>query len=139
MRDFIGELLTDMYYILIDWVWGNSKFVVPETLTIDRGEAEVNSQGRGDNKLAILEYTVYICSLFLCLFKCLCKIKFVFVVFWDAFRVILGVLGCLLCLGYFWVNLRTRRKQVWILGKKKINRIQKQVPVDVDLGTCVTT
>jgi hypothetical protein len=35
------------YYILIDWVWGNSKFVVPE------------SQGRGDNKLAIPEYTVY--------------------------------------------------------------------------------
>jgi hypothetical protein len=29
------------------------------TLTIDRGEAEVNSQGRGDNKLAIPEYTVY--------------------------------------------------------------------------------
>jgi hypothetical protein len=44
--------------ILIDWVWGNSKFVVPETLTIDRDEAEVNSQGRGDNKLAIPEYTV---------------------------------------------------------------------------------
>ena len=40
-----------LYYILIDWVWGNSKFVVPETLTI--------SQGRGDNKLAIPEYTVY--------------------------------------------------------------------------------
>jgi hypothetical protein len=37
----------------------NSKFIVPETLTIDRGEAEVNSQGRGDNKLAIPEYTVY--------------------------------------------------------------------------------
>ena len=47
------------YYIIIDWVWGNSKFVAPETLTIDWGEAEVNSQGRGDNKLAILEYTVY--------------------------------------------------------------------------------
>jgi hypothetical protein len=46
-------------YIVIDWVWGNSKFVVPETLTIDRGEAEFNSQGRGDNKLAIPEYTVY--------------------------------------------------------------------------------
>ena len=30
-----------------------------ETLTIERGEAEVNSQGRGDNKLAIPEYTVY--------------------------------------------------------------------------------
>jgi hypothetical protein len=39
--------------------WGNSKCVVPETLTIDRGEAEVNSQGRGDNTLAIPEYTVY--------------------------------------------------------------------------------
>ena len=47
------------YYILIDWVWGNSWSVVPETLTIDRGEAEVNSQGRGDNKLAIPEYTAY--------------------------------------------------------------------------------
>jgi hypothetical protein len=40
------------------WVWGNSKFVVPETLTIDRGEAE-SSQDREDNKLAIPEYTVY--------------------------------------------------------------------------------
>jgi hypothetical protein len=47
------------HYILIDWVWGNSKCVVPETLTIDRGEAEVNSQGRGDNIFAIPEYTVY--------------------------------------------------------------------------------
>jgi hypothetical protein len=28
-------------------------------LTIDRGEAKVNSQGRGDNKLVIPEYTVY--------------------------------------------------------------------------------
>jgi hypothetical protein len=28
-------------------------------VTIDRGEAEVNSQGRGDNKLDIPEYTVY--------------------------------------------------------------------------------
>ena len=27
-------------------------------LTIDRGEAEVNSQGRGDKKLDIAEYTV---------------------------------------------------------------------------------
>ena len=45
-------------YILIDWVWGNSKFVVPETLTIDWGEAEVNSQGRGDNKLAMPEYSL---------------------------------------------------------------------------------
>ena len=48
-----------IYYIFIDWVWGNSKFIVPEIPTIDRGEAEVNSQGRGDNKLAIPEYTVY--------------------------------------------------------------------------------
>jgi hypothetical protein len=53
--DYRGGIL----YILIDWEWGNSKFVVPETLTIDRGEAEVNSQGRGDNNLAIPEYTVY--------------------------------------------------------------------------------
>ena len=37
----------------------NSKFIVPETLTIDRGEADVNSQDRGDKKLAIPEYTVY--------------------------------------------------------------------------------
>jgi hypothetical protein len=44
---------------LLFWVWGNSKFVVPETLPIDRGEADVNSQGRGNNKLAIPEYTVY--------------------------------------------------------------------------------
>jgi hypothetical protein len=35
-----------------------SKIVVPEMLTIDRGEAEVNSQGRGDNKLAIHEYSL---------------------------------------------------------------------------------
>ena len=28
-------------------------------LTIDRGEAEVNSQSRGDNTFAISEYTVY--------------------------------------------------------------------------------
>ena len=46
--------LCDLYYIL----WGNSKFVVPETLTIDWGEAEVNGQGRGDNKLAIPEYSL---------------------------------------------------------------------------------
>jgi hypothetical protein len=45
-------------YILIDWVWGNSKFVVPETLNIDLGFASVNSQGRGDNRLAIPEYPV---------------------------------------------------------------------------------
>jgi hypothetical protein len=35
------------------------KFVVPERLTIDRGEAEVNCQGRGDKTLDIAEYTVY--------------------------------------------------------------------------------
>jgi hypothetical protein len=29
------------------------------TWYLDLGEAEVNSQGRGDNKLAIPEYTVY--------------------------------------------------------------------------------
>jgi hypothetical protein len=34
-------------------------FIVLETLIIDRGKAEVNSQGRGDKKLAIPEYTVY--------------------------------------------------------------------------------
>jgi hypothetical protein len=36
-----------------------NKCVVPGTRSIDRGEAEVNSQGRGDNTLAIPEYTVY--------------------------------------------------------------------------------
>ena len=56
--DAIMFLDKGYYYILIDWVWGNSKFVVPETQTIDRGEAEVNSQGRGDNKLAIPEYSL---------------------------------------------------------------------------------
>jgi hypothetical protein len=44
------------YTILIDCVFGNSKFVVPSTLTIDRGEAEVNIQCLGDNKLAIPSY-----------------------------------------------------------------------------------
>jgi hypothetical protein len=56
---FVFVCAAGQYYILIDWVWGNSKFLVPETLTIDRGEAEVNSQGRGDKKLAIPEYAVY--------------------------------------------------------------------------------
>ena len=56
---FVFVSAAGQYYILIDWVWGNSKFGAPETLTIDRGEAEVNSQGRGDNKLVIPEYTVY--------------------------------------------------------------------------------
>jgi hypothetical protein len=51
--------LVNSIYLLTGYEWGNSKFVVPETLTIDRVEAEVNSQGRGDNKLAIPEYTVY--------------------------------------------------------------------------------
>ena len=37
---------------------GIASLFVPETLTIDRGEAEVNSQGRGDNKLAIPEYSL---------------------------------------------------------------------------------
>ena len=32
----------------------------------------------------------HICSLFLCLFKCLCKIQFVFMVFGGAFLVIVG-------------------------------------------------
>ena len=44
--------------ILIDCVFGNSKFVIPSTLTIDRGFASVNSQCLGDNKLAILSYPV---------------------------------------------------------------------------------
>ena len=38
---------------------GIASLLSPRHLTIDWGEAEVNSQGRGDNKLAIPEYTVY--------------------------------------------------------------------------------
>jgi hypothetical protein len=51
--------------ILIDCVFGNSKFVVPATLTIDLGFASVNSKGLGDNKLANPSYPVnkYILSL----------------------------------------------------------------------------
>ena len=44
--------------ILIDCVFGNSKFVVPSTLTIHLGFASVNSQCLGDNKLAIPSYPV---------------------------------------------------------------------------------
>ena len=44
--------------ILIDCVFGNSKFVVPSILTIDIGFASVNSQCLGDNKLAIPSYPV---------------------------------------------------------------------------------
>ena len=44
--------------ILIDCVFGNSKFVVPSTLTIDLGFASVNSQSLGDNKLSIPSYPV---------------------------------------------------------------------------------
>ena len=44
--------------ILIDCVFGNSKFVVPSTLTIDLGFASFNSQSLGDNKLAIPSYPV---------------------------------------------------------------------------------
>jgi hypothetical protein len=44
--------------ILIDCVFGNSKFVVPSTLTIDLGFASVNSQCLRDNKLAIPSYPV---------------------------------------------------------------------------------
>ena len=39
-------------------VFGNSKFVVPSTLTINLGFASVNSQCLGDNKLAIPSYPV---------------------------------------------------------------------------------
>ena len=42
--------------ILIDCVFGNSKFVVPSTSTIDL--ASVNSQCLGDNKFAIPSYPV---------------------------------------------------------------------------------
>ena len=44
--------------ILIDCVFGNSKFDVPSTMTIDLGFALVNSQCLGDNKLAIPSYPV---------------------------------------------------------------------------------
>ena len=44
--------------ILIDCVFGNSKFVVPSTLNIELGFAPVNSQRLGDNKLAIPSYPV---------------------------------------------------------------------------------
>ena len=44
--------------ILIDCVFGNSKFVVHSTPTIDLGFASVNNQGLGDNKLAIPSYPV---------------------------------------------------------------------------------
>jgi hypothetical protein len=44
--------------ILIDCVFGNSKFVVPSTLTIHLGLASVNSQCLVDNKLAIPSYPV---------------------------------------------------------------------------------
>ena len=51
--------------ILIDCVFGNSKFVVPSTLTIDLGFASVNSQCLRDNKLAIPSYPVKKYILFL--------------------------------------------------------------------------
>ena len=44
--------------ILIDCVFGNSKFLVPSTLTINLGFASVNSQCLRDNKLAIPSYPV---------------------------------------------------------------------------------
>jgi hypothetical protein len=44
--------------ILIDCVFGNSKFVIPSTLTIDLGFASANSQCLRDNKLAIPLYPV---------------------------------------------------------------------------------
>jgi hypothetical protein len=44
--------------ILIDCVFGNSKFIVPSTLTIHLGFASVNSQCLRDNKLAIPSYSV---------------------------------------------------------------------------------
>jgi hypothetical protein len=44
--------------ILIDCVFGNSKFLVPSTPTINLGFASVNSQCLGDNKLPIPSYPV---------------------------------------------------------------------------------
>ena len=52
--------------ITYDCVFGNSKFVVPSTLTIDPGFASVNSQCLGDNKLAIPSYPVNKYILLLC-------------------------------------------------------------------------
>jgi hypothetical protein len=39
--------------ILIDCVFGNIKFVVPSTMTIDLGFASVNSQGLGNRRPVI--------------------------------------------------------------------------------------
>jgi hypothetical protein len=44
--------------ILINCVFGNSKFIIPSTLTIDLGFASVNNQCLRDNKLAIPSYPV---------------------------------------------------------------------------------
>jgi hypothetical protein len=45
-------------HVFLDCVFGNSKFVVPSTLTIHLGFTSVNSQCLGDNKLAIPSYPV---------------------------------------------------------------------------------
>jgi hypothetical protein len=57
--------------ILIDCVFGNSKFLVPSTLTIDLGFASVNSQRLRDNKLAIPSYPVNMYIMYKYVIKCL--------------------------------------------------------------------
>ena len=51
-------ILGNSIYLLTGYK-GIESLLSPRPLTIDRGGAEVNSQSRGDNKLAIPEYTVY--------------------------------------------------------------------------------
>ena len=50
--------MTFIIYLLTGYE-GIASLLSPRHWLIDRGEAEVNSQGRGDNTLAIPEYTVY--------------------------------------------------------------------------------
>jgi hypothetical protein len=50
--------------ILIDCVFGNSKFVVPSTLTIDLGFASVNSRCLWDNKLMVTTSLMKILNFF---------------------------------------------------------------------------
>jgi hypothetical protein len=52
--------------ILIDCVFGNSKFLVPSTLTINLDFASVNSQCLRDNKRAIPSYSVNKYIVFTC-------------------------------------------------------------------------
>ena len=60
MYSIAGMMSSSNAYItyLLTGYEGIASLLSPR-LTIDRGEAEINSQGRGNNKLAIPEYTVY--------------------------------------------------------------------------------